>query len=96
MSIGPRPLAAWGSHGRIYVTTWSSSSCPKIPTLVVALRSDYLEVKKADHDFYPGDNGCSADLAPTTSVVSLPTQINDRHPLTVWIDGTTTRLPARS
>jgi len=92
----PKPFAAWAAPGRVYVITWSSSSCPDIPAFVIPLRHDYVEIKTVAHDFHPGDNGCSADLGPTTSVVALPNDIDEHHPVTIWIDGMATNLPARS
>lgn len=84
-----------GGLATIYVITWGSALCPEIPSLVFALHRDFLDVRTVVHDFFPGDNGCSSDLAPTTSVVALPTLIDEHHAVTVLIDGTTTRLPAR-
>lgn len=80
----------------IYVMTWGSGSCPKIPSSVEASGTDGVVIKTAEHDSYRGDTACTADLAVTTSVVRLPSSIDTTQALTAQIDGTNFRLAPRT
>ncbi len=91
-----KACAAWAPNGSIYVMTWGSGSCPNIPTSVSARGAREIVVRTVEHDFIEGDQACTADLAVTTAVVQIPTAIGDAQALFVRIDGTRTRLPARS
>jgi hypothetical protein len=91
----PDPRAAWAGSGRVYVITYGSSSCPSIPTSVDAADAHHLVVKTVVHDFFEQDDACTADLGPTTSVVEIPREIDDHHPVLVEIDGVVIALPAR-
>jgi hypothetical protein len=87
-----RPWATWASAHTIFVMTWGSGSCPRIPTSVDLEGSDRIRISTVEHDLY---EGCTDDLAVTTSEVRLPSEISGTGGLLVDIDGTTTRLPAR-
>jgi hypothetical protein len=76
--------------------TWGSGSCPKIPTSVEVSETNTVVIKTNEHDFYRGDDACTADLAVTTSVVRLPSSVDAIRALVVQIDGTTTRLAPRA
>lgn len=90
-----KPWAAWAGPHSIYVMTWGSGSCPKIPTSVKVEDSDRIVASTVEHDFYARDTVCTADLAVTTSVVQLPSAVSDTKDLLVEIDGTATRLGPR-
>lgn len=91
-----RPWAAWAGSRTIYVMTWGSGSCPKIPTSVEMPEANTVVINTVEHDFYSGDDACTADLAVTTSVVRLPSSVDPTNTLVAQIDGTTTRLAPRS
>jgi hypothetical protein len=83
---GPFPAigvnAAWRA-GRLDITTWGSGSCPGVPTRARARGAHAVEVTiSADYS-----GACTADMAPTTSVVELPGGIAAAGPLTVLVRG---------
>lgn len=87
------PCVMWAGAHSIYVVTWGSGSCPNIPRSVTA-RSPRLVVIRTFE--LGGDGACTADLAPTTSVVRLPSSVDDSVPVVVRVDGITRRLTAHS
>ena len=87
-----KPWAAWAGSRSISVMTWGSGSCPSLPSSVEAAGADQVVVHTV---VGPGDV-CTSDLAITTSVVRLPSRVDTRRVLVVQIDGTSTRLPART
>lgn len=91
-----KPWAMWSGPRSIYVMTWGSGSCPLIPATVKAADADHLVIKTVVHDFRKGDNGCSSDLAVTTSVVRLPASLDTSRALVVQIDGTRTLVAGPS
>jgi len=92
----PKPFATWAESHEIYVTTWGSSSCPKLPTSVHAAGAHGVQINTAEHYLHKGDNACTSDLAPTTSTVRLPPEIDDTAALAVTIDGTPIELGPRT
>lgn len=92
----PKSWAAWAGPGSIYVMTWGSSSCPKIPPSVKATDDNQVVIHTIEHHFHSGDTACTGDLAVTTSVVRLPSGVDATHALVVQIDGASTRLAART
>ena len=91
-----KPFATWAESHEIYVTTWGSSSCPKLPTSVHAKGAHRVQISTAGISLHSGDNACTNDLAPTTSTVRLPAAISDTAALVVTIDGTPTELGPRA
>lgn len=91
---GSKPWAAWAGQRTIYVMTWGSGSCPRLPTTVKAIDADQVTIH-TEEIFYRKDAVCTADLAVTTSVVRLPSTVTAAHRLLVRIDRSTTHLPAR-
>ena len=88
----PKPFASWAVEpGDIYVTTWGSSTCPKLPTSVHATGAHGVQITTARH-YLRGENVCTSDFAPTTSTVRLPREIAFTAVLAVTIDGTVTEL----
>lgn len=77
------PLAAIVA-GRLFVTTWGSSSCPEV---VVGLTVE--DRRRATVDLRPADGpSCTADLGPRTVSVALdPAAVDLTAPLTVRLRG---------
>ena len=90
-----KSFATWAASHEIYVTTWGSSSCPKLPTSVHAKGAHRVQISTAGISLHKGENACTNDLAPTTSTVALPPSISDTAALVVTIDGTPTELGPR-
>lgn len=90
------PWAMWAMPGSIYVMTWGSGSCPNIPSTVDAVDANHVVIKTTEHDFYKTDNACTGDMAVTTSVVRLPSGLDTTRALVVQIDGSSTKLAART
>jgi hypothetical protein len=81
------PLVMHAGSRSIYLTTWASGGCPEVPTTVRAQGPRHVIIRTVIHDFESGDNACSADLAPTTSLLRLPWRIATDKPFTVRVDG---------
>jgi len=66
---GDQPVAVW-TDNRVTLTivTWGSSSCPPVPTSLVAESEASLELRFAA----PTDQACTADYAPTSHVFTTP------------------------
>jgi hypothetical protein len=94
-SRNQKPWAAWAGAHSIYVMTWGSGSCPLIPTSVDTEDSGRVVIETVAHDFFRGDDACTADLGVTTSVVRLPDEFDTTDGVDVQIDGSTTHLSPR-
>jgi hypothetical protein len=91
----PNPVVAWAGARQLYVTSYGSSSCPSLPSLVQASGSHYLNIKTASN-LAPGDNAyCTADLGPTTSTINIPDAIDVSSSIIIDIDGVTSSLQPR-
>lgn len=90
----PKPWATWAGQRSVYVMTWGSGSCPKLPSSVRAIGANRVVIRTREIS-YQQDAVCTADLAVTTSVVRLPQTVATTHAVLIWIDGHTTRLPVR-
>lgn len=78
------PLVQWLVQGSsITVTTWGSSGCPAILTEVNAVDAQTLDLQYLEATAYP-DQACTADYAPHTSEIELPSDVTDT-PLTVTV-----------
>lgn len=86
--------AARASADEIYVVTWDSISCPRLPISVRADGPQRVAINTAKHQLFSGSTACTSDLAATTSTVKLPPTINFKTEVIVSIDGTAIRLPA--
>jgi hypothetical protein len=91
-SFHTEPVASWADPRRIYVVTYGSSSCPSLPTVVRADGPHRVTIMTKEH-LANGDDGCTSDLGPTTSTVTLPKDTDVTTPLTVDIDSVITKLP---
>jgi hypothetical protein len=54
-----------------------------------------VAIRTQDH-LPAGDDGCTADLTPTTSTVRLPSQTMVTMPVRIAVDGVVTTLEPRS
>lgn len=82
-----RVAATLSSQDQLLVTTWGSSSCPRLPESV---KADGPSVVVTTRQFtFFGGNDCTADASPMTSSVPLPAGITGADTLRVVIDGTT-------
>jgi hypothetical protein len=59
---------------------------------VFAWGTHRVVIRTVLHDFFAGDNACTGDLAPTTSVIRLPAVVDGSAPIEVTVDGHTVRL----
>jgi hypothetical protein len=84
-------FTVWAEAGRMYVVTFGSSSCPKVPTGVSASADNRLTVRAKPIS----DGPCTMDIRPTTSLVDVPAGIDDSKPVEVTIDGVVSVLPPR-
>jgi hypothetical protein len=78
----PRVSAAWVEAGTIAITTWGSSSCPTRPVKIERVSESDVEVRVQRTD---GTDDCSADAAPTTNQVDLPSGVSTAVPLDVVV-----------
>jgi hypothetical protein len=84
-------LLGWTGRGRMYLVTYGSGSCPKLPTSVSASGSNQLTITTAS----TSDGPCTMDFGPTTSVVDVPQGIDDTKPVQVTVDGVASTVPPR-
>ena len=75
------------SKDQLLVTTWGSSSYPRLPESVEAEGASVVVTTKEFNLF--GGSGCTAEASPTTSSVPLPAGITGTGGLRVVVDGTT-------
>jgi hypothetical protein len=62
------------------LTLWGSGSCPPVPVALVVWAQDTVEIAI---DGRYGLRGCTADLSPRTSVLTVPGAVRDGAVLTV-------------
>jgi hypothetical protein len=90
-----RDDAAWATAGRMAVVTWGSGSCPGLPVRLDVPRSNLLRITVVAPDSGP----CTADLAATTSIITIPAALDVSQSVTVTIIddryGATVSLPPR-
>ena len=84
-------IVGWSGPGRMYVVTFGSGSCPKLPTSVSATGGNQLTITTAASS----DGPCTMDFGPTTSVVDVPPGIDDVKPVEVTVDGVVSTVPPR-
>ena len=84
-------LLGWTGPGRMYLVTYGSGSCPKLPTSVSASGANQLAITTAS----TSDGPCTMDFGPTTSVVDVPQGIDDTKPVQVTVDGVASTVPPR-
>jgi len=81
-----RVAAGLNGRGELLITTWGSSSCPRLPSSVETDGSSVV-VETKQFNLFGGD-GCTSDASPTTSSVSLPSGVSMNRSLQVVVDGT--------
>jgi hypothetical protein len=90
-----RDDAVWMTGGRMAVVTYGSSSCPALPIRLDVSANNNLKVTVNPLSSGP----CTADLAPTTSVIEIPKALDITRGVTVTITGdgygATVTLPPR-
>jgi hypothetical protein len=84
-------LVGWQGAGRLYVVTYGSSTCPRVPTNVSVAAGNQLTITTTPTSAGP----CTMDFGPSTSVIDAPTGLDDTKPLQVTIDGGTLTVPPR-
>ena len=84
-------IVGWSGPGRMYVVTFGSGSCPKLPTSVSATGGNQLTITTAASS----DGPCTMDFGPTTSVVDVPPGIDDTKAVQVTVDGVASTIPPR-
>jgi hypothetical protein len=83
-----RDTAVRATQDRIAVVSWGSSGCPRLPMRLVAGPGNAVSITMSD-GAPPPFSTCTADLAPTTSIVQLPATVDAAEQLRVTIvDGT--------
>ena len=76
-------VAGFAGAGRMAIVTWGSSGCPGLPDRLDVPTSSQLTVTvKAD---LPAMASCPADLAPTTSVIQVPSTLSRTGQVSVTI-----------
>jgi hypothetical protein len=90
-----RDGAVWTAAGGMAVVTYGSSSCPALPVRLDVSANNHLKVTVNPLSSGP----CTADLAPTTSVIEIPNALDITRGVTVTITGdgygATVSLPPR-
>lgn len=90
---GPvRITAAWGAPGQLRIVTWASSGCPQLPDSV---RGTAHTITVTTKEFNPSGDGCTADAAPATAVVGVPSVVDQGAATTLKVNATTLVLPGR-
>lgn len=83
-----RDTAVRATQDRIAVVSWGSSGCPRLPMRLVAGPGNTISITMSN-GAPPPFSSCTADMAPTTSIVQLPAGVDDAQQLRVTIvDGT--------
>jgi hypothetical protein len=69
-----------GDHSRLRITIWGSSSCPSVVdrALLNETGSKITLILRED-----SDGPCTADIAPTTSVIRFPANVHINRPVRV-------------
>ena len=81
--------AEWAGPRAIYLVTYGSGSCPRIPTQVKAVGQHDVRIDTAEH-IAQGNVGCAGVLGPTTITVTLPHDTDTAGPLRIDVDGSVT------
>lgn len=85
------------STGTLLVTTFTSSTCPLLPTKLDTVNAHEVAVTLSrDAGPDPVGSGCTTDAAANTSEIALDKRVDVQSPLTVnvKIGGTTTTVVA--
>lgn len=88
----PPPEVSWAAPGLMYLTTWGSSGCPRLPKSITRSGMDEVIVTTHVVNQTPGSNACAADLVADTSTVRLPPGVDRTSPLSIKVDDINLRL----
>lgn len=86
----PTPLLRWSSADQLILTTWGSGTCPLLPTAVTLQNAHRISISLASVD-----GPCTADLAPTNSVIVAPAGLDASMPAIAKIRGNEVALAPR-
>ncbi len=82
------PVAVWGAPDQVAVITWWSSGCPKLPIDLNAAGNALTLTLSSGTS--PYGSSCTADAAPTTTVIRVPHSVDQAQQVTLtFIDGST-------
>jgi hypothetical protein len=84
-------VVGWSGPRLMYLVTYGSGLCPKLPTSVTVAEGNRLTITTAP----ASDAPCRMDFGPTTSVVDVPAAIDDKEPVEVTVDGAISTVPLR-
>lgn len=85
---GLGPLAVWGAPDQMAIVTWWSSGCPKLPIDLSAAGNALTLTLSSGTSPYGAS--CTADAAPTTTVIRVPHSVDQARQVTLtFIDGST-------
>jgi hypothetical protein len=82
--LGPLDASVWAGTSEIAVVAWGSSGCPRLPTSVDVTGNNTIEITMSEVAPSPGVT-CTADAKPTTSILSIPADINAAQEVSVRI-----------
>jgi hypothetical protein len=88
------PQLRWGSGDQLILTTWGSGSCPELPTSMTLQNAHRLTIGLYSRPG-SGNNGCTADLTPTDSVITAPAGLDDGTPAVAQVEGNEVPLSPR-
>jgi len=89
----PTPRLRWGTADQLILTTWGSGSCPLLPTSVTLENAHRITITIG---LASDDGPCSADLAPTNSVIVAPHGLDANQPTIARIQSNDVALSSRN
>lgn len=81
---GARDAVLRSGASRLEIVTWGSSGCPRLPVRMLTSAANTVSVTMSD-GAAPAGTTCTADLAPTTSVIQLPGTLDVAQPVGVAV-----------
>jgi hypothetical protein len=82
--LGILDTAVWAAAGQLAIVAWGSSGCPRLAARLAVVGTNTLLVTMSSAA-PPSRVTCTADLAPTTSVLRVPKAIDGAQPVIVQI-----------
>ena len=97
-TVKANATAVWMTSSEMAVVDWGSSGRPNLPTKLAVPASDHLTVTTTLYN--PTSSSCTADAAPTTSIIKVPAALSHTEDVTVpildGIESGTVSLPPRA
>jgi hypothetical protein len=94
---GARDVVLRPTAGHLEVVTWGSSGCPRLPDRLLTPTAVAVSISMSN-GAAPAGSSCTADLAPTTSLIQIPGTVDLGQTITVTIMdgvyGVSVALPA--